>query len=295
MRVAVTGASGLVGTALTEHLIGAGHHVRTLVRRAPSRASEVRWDPATGEIDRDSLTDIEAIVHLAGAGIGDRRWTPEYKRLIRASRVAGTRLIASTAATLPSRPAVLSSSAVGYYGDTGDRAVDETAPSGEGFLASVCREWEEATEPAERADLRVVHLRSGVVLSTKGGPLARQLPVFRLGLGGRNGPGTQYISWVAIDDTVRAVDHLLRSELRGPVNLTSPGAVTNAEYAKALGRALHRPTTVTPMLGPRLLFGRELADTLLLIGQRVVPSALSGDGFRFSFTRLDEALDHLLA
>jgi uncharacterized protein (TIGR01777 family) len=290
MRVVITGASGLIGTALSERLSGDGHEVVPL--RRPDG-----WDPDAGTIDTNLLQAADAVVHLAGEGIGEKRWTDEQKARIRDSRTRGTRLIAETLAGLDGGPRVLlSGSAIGYYGDTGDTAVDETAPAGHDFLASVCVDWEAAAAPAVDAGLRVVWLRTGIVLSPRGGALARQLPFFRLGLGGRSGSGRQYQSWISLDDEVGAICHLLgRDDLSGPFNLTAPEPVTNGEFARTLGRVLRRPTTIIPMFGPRLLFGRELADSLLLASQRVLPAALESSGYAFRHAKLDAALRDLLA
>lgn len=290
MRVVITGASGLIGTALSERLSGDGHDVVPL--RRPDG-----WDPDAGTIDTSVLGGADAVVHLAGEGIGEKRWTDEQKARIRDSRTRGTRLIAETLAGMHGGPRVLlSGSAIGYYGDTGDTAVDETAPAGGDFLASVCVDWEAAAAPAVEAGLRVAWLRTGIVLSPKGGALARQLPFFRLGLGGRSGSGRQYQSWISLDDEVGAICHLLgRDDLSGPFNLTAPEPVTNGEFARTLGRVLRRPTTIIPMFGPRLLFGRELADSLLLASQRVLPAALESSGYSFRHSKLDAALRDLLA
>lgn len=290
MRVVITGASGLIGSALAERLDRDGHEVVPL--RRPDG-----WDPDARTIDTTLLHGADAVVHLAGEGIGEKRWTDEQKARIRDSRIRGTRLIAETLAGMDGGPRVLlSGSAIGYYGDTGDTAVDETAPAGEGFLASVCVDWEAAAAPAVEAGVRVVWLRTGIVLSPRGGALARQLPFFRLGLGGRSGSGRQYQSWISLDDEVGAICHLLgRDDLSGPFNLTAPEPVTNGEFARTLGRVLRRPTTIIPMFGPRLLFGRELADSLLLASQRVLPAALTSSGYVFTHTKLDAALRDLLA
>lgn len=294
MDVAITGSSGLIGRALTRHLTDAGHRVLRLVRSGEG-ADTARWDPDAGTIDAGALQGIDAVVHLAGEGIAEKRWSPEQKARIRSSRVNGTTLLSTTLATLSNPPATfLSGSAIGFYGDTGDRAVDESAPAGTDFLASVCVDWEAATSAAEDAGIRTVHLRTGIVLSPDGGALGKQLPLFKLGLGGRAGSGRQYQSWISLDDEVRAITWLLTSERSGPVNLTAPNPVTNAEFTKALGRAVHRPTTITPMAGPRLLLGRELADSLLLASQRILPAALEADGFTFSHPALDGALADLL-
>jgi hypothetical protein len=297
MQIAVTGSTGLIGRKLVDALRDGGHRVRPLVRPGSANVvgDAIKWDPAAGTIDAERLEGLDGVVHLAGEGIGERRWTSTQKRRILESRTKGTTLLAEALAGLDAPPAVLlSGSAVGYYGDTGDHPTVEDGPAGTDFPASVCVAWEAATGAAEAAGIRVVHLRTGIVLSPKGGALSRQLPAFRAGIGGRAGDGTQYMSWIHIDDEVRAIIHLLTSEVSGPVNLTSPAPVTNAEYTKALGRAVNRPTFVLPMAGPRLLFGRELADSLLLTSQRVLPAALEADGFTFEHPDLDEALADLL-
>jgi len=294
MDVAITGASGLIGSALGRHLTASGHRVLRLVRSAPG-TDDAAWDPGAGTIDAGALEGIDAVVHLAGEGIGEKRWSTEQKERIRSSRVSGTSLIARTLAGLTTPPSVLvSGSAIGFYGDTADRAVDETAPAGNDFLASICVDWEAAAAPAAAAGIRTVFARTGIVLSTEGGALARQLPFFKLGAGGRSGSGRQYQSWISLDDEVAALAWMLNSPIAGPVNLTAPNPVTNAEFAKTLGRTLHRPTSIIPMVGPRLLFGRELADALLLTSQRVLPAALDDHGFQFRHPRLDAALADLL-
>lgn len=294
MDVAITGASGLIGSALGRHLTASGHRVLRLVRSAPG-TDDAAWDPGAGTIDVGALEGIDAVVHLAGEGIGEKRWSTEQKERIRSSRVSGTSLIARTLAGLTTPPSVLvSGSAIGFYGDTADRAVDETAPAGNDFLASICVDWEAAAAPAAAAGIRTVFARTGIVLSTEGGALARQLPFFKLGAGGRSGSGRQYQSWISLDDEVAALAWMLDSPIAGPVNLTAPNPVTNAEFAKTLGRTLHRPTSIIPMVGPRLLFGRELADALLLTSQRVLPAALDDHGFQFRHPRLDAALADLL-
>ena len=301
MRIAVTGSSGLIGTRLVDDLRADGHQVLRLVR--PQSSTEgghrddatVEWDPRAGTIDAAALEGLDAVVHLAGVGIGDARWTTDRKAQILTSRTESTSLLARTLAKLDAPPKVLlSSSAVGFYGDTGDRITDESGPPGDDFPARVCQAWERGTAPAEQAGLRVAHLRTGVVQATQGGALARQLPFFRLGMGGRSGSGRQYLSWITLDDELRAIRFLLDHEVEGPVNLVAPEPVTNGEYARTLGHVLHRPTTIIPMFGPRLLFGRELADSLLLVSQRVVPAKLLEAGFDFEHPELDAALHALL-
>ena len=287
----------MIGRVLVERLRSAGHEVLPVIRpNSDNTVGEpIRWDPYDGKIDAAAFEGLDAVVHLAGAGIGDKRWSADQKRRILESRTIPTKLLADTLAGLTNPPpALLSGSAVGYYGDTGDTPTDESGPAGDDFPARVCVAWEAATEAADESDIRVVHLRTGVVLSTKGGALARQLTPFKLGLGGRAGSGKQFLSWIHIDDEVAAIEHLLTAELEGPVNLTSPGPVTNASFTKALGSVLNRPTTVLPMAGPRVLFGRELADSLLLTSQRVLPRALEDSGFRFSHPEIAGALADLL-
>jgi len=294
MDIAITGSSGLIGIALTERLTAAGHTVRRVLRRDGGPGT-VRWDPVAGTIDAAALEGVDAVIHLAGEGIGEKRWTPAQKDVIRSSRTLGTGLIARTIAELATPPKVLlSGSAIGWYGDRGDTGLDESEPAGTDYLASVVVDWEAAARPAVDAGIRTVLLRTGIVLSPDGGALKRQLPVFRAGLGGRFGSGQQYQSWISITDEVRAIEWLLTSDLSGPVNLTAPEPVTNATFTKRLGAALHRPTFIVPMAGPRILFGRELADSLLLTSQKVLPVALERHGFAFQHPTLDAALRDLL-
>jgi hypothetical protein len=297
MIIAITGSTGLVGTPLVAALEADGHQVRRLVRReVRDAAREIRWDPAAGQIDAGALAGVEAVVHLAGEGIAERRWSEKVKRKIRDSRVDGTRLLCESLARLDSRPRVLcSASAIGYYGDRGEEPVDESSPSGGGFLADVCQQWEAATAPARDAGIRVVNLRIGVVLSPKGGALAKMLLPFKMGMGGVIGSGRQVISWIALDDLVSVIRFALNDEsLSGPVNATSPRAVTNHEFTKTLGRVLSRPTLFPmPAFAARLAFG-EMADETLLGGARVEPKALSAAGFPFAYPNLEAALRHLL-
>jgi uncharacterized protein (TIGR01777 family) len=298
MRIGVTGSTGLIGTALCTHLSTGGHTVCPIVRREPQAGStEINWDPANGVIDRASIAGLDAVVHLAGAGIGDRRWSDSYKRVLLDSRVDGTTLLANTLAELGSDgPRVLiSSSAIGFYGDRGDEIIDESSDQGTGFLADICRDWEASTAPAEVAGVRVVHIRTGIVLSRHGGALKKMLPLFKLALGGRFGSGRQWMSWITIDDEVRAIAHLLTSAVTGPVNLTAPAPVRNADFTKTLGQVLHRPTMLpVPSFGPKLVLGSELAKALLLDGQRVQPNVLLNDGFDFADSELETALRSVL-
>ncbi|NYI06992.1 hypothetical protein FHU37_003935 [Allostreptomyces psammosilenae] len=302
MRIAVTGSSGLIGTALTTSLLRDGHEVIRLVRRdprsgpRPDGSTEARWDPRRQWVDLAALDGVEAIAHLAGAGVGDRRWSEAYKREIRDSRVLGTCAIAEAAAALEPRPRVLASgSAIGYYGDTGDRPVDETHPPGEGFLAQVCQDWEEATRPAEEAGVRTVHLRTGLVVSRSGGAWGRLFPIFRAGLGGRLGSGRQFWSYISMADEIAAIRHVMFSaELHGPVNLTAPEPVTNREVTAAMGEVLRRPTLLAvPAPALRLALG-DFADDVLG-SQRVRPRALLESGFRFRHTDVRDAIRAALA
>ncbi len=297
MDIAVTGSTGLIGTELVAALQGDGHRVLRLVRPDSTDAGSdtAAWDPARGTIDAAALEGIDAVVHLAGVGIADSRWTEQQRQRILGSRTSGTTLLASTLASLQQPPSVLlSGSAIGYYGDHGDQVIDESTGAGDDFPARVCVQWEACAQPAIDSDIRVVFLRTGIVQSTKGGALAKQLPFFKLGLGGKVGSGRQWISWISIDDEVAAIRFLLEHDVSGPVNLVAPEPVTNSEYTKTLGSVLHRPTTILPITGPRLLYGRELADSLLLTSQRVAPAALQQAGFEFSQPTLRGALEDLL-
>lgn len=290
LRVAVTGASGLIGTALVAHLRADGHEVLRLVRRPAGAADEVTWDPVAGTVDLGRLAGVHAVVHLAGAGVGEHRWTAAYRKVILDSRVQGTSTIARAVAELDPAPGVLvSASAIGFYGDTGSRAVDETAPRGAGFLAEVVEAWEAAAEPARVAGVRVVHPRSGLVMARSGGAWARLLPLFRLGLGGRLGNGRQYWSFITLEDEVRALTHLLDSELAGPVNLTAPEPATNAEITKAMGAALHRPTLLpVPAIALKTVLGEFSSE--VLGSARVRPARLLADGFTFRHPDLASAV-----
>lgn len=294
MKVVVTGASGLVGSALVPALEADGHQVLRLVRRPPQGAREVAWDPARRTIDASSLAGVEAAVNLSGATIG-RRWSAARKAEIRGSRVDSTRLLSGTLATLDPRPsALISAGGVGIYGDRGDDILTEESELGEGFLAEVGRAWEEAADPARGAEIRVVNFRQGVVLSRRGGILERLLTPFRLGVGGRVGSGRQWWSWVALDDLVDAYRFVLASELVGAVNLLSPNPVTNAQFTHALGKALRRPTVFPfPALAAKTVFG-EMGEEVLLGSQRALPTRLLDAGFTFRHAELDQALARAL-
>jgi uncharacterized protein (TIGR01777 family) len=299
MRVAITGASGFLGSALARDLLADGHEVLRLVRREPRAADEARWDPygGTGQAELSSaLEGADALVHLAGAGVGDRRWTAAYKRKIRDSRVIGTRALAETLAGLGSPPGVLvSGSAVGFYGDGGDRVLDETAPIGGGFLAPLVRDWEDATEPAATAGVRVACARTGLVVSPNGGLLGKLLPLFRLGLGARLGDGRQWMSWISLPDHIAALRLLIESaEMSGPVNLTGPDPVRNADFTRMVARAVHRPAVLAvPAFALRLALP-GFADESALVSQRALPVRLEAAGFPFRHRTLDHALAELL-
>ncbi|HOX20928.1 MAG TPA: TIGR01777 family oxidoreductase [Gemmatimonadales bacterium] len=293
--IALSGASGLLGSAMAPALAAAGWQVRPLVRRTPG-PGEIRWDPAAGTIDASALAGVSAAVHLAGESIAEGRWTPARKARIRSSRILGSRLLSESLARLPVRPDVLvSASAVGIYGDRGDELLDENSPLGTDFLAEVGKEWEGATAPASDAGIRVVHLRFGIILSKEGGALPRMVTPFQLGAGGPIGNGRQWMSWIAIDDAVTIVLEALRNkEMRGPFNAVAPDPVRNADFAARLGEVLHRPALVpAPAFALRLLFG-EMADAALLASQRAVPARLTALGFSFRHPTLAEALRTVL-
>jgi len=293
MRVAVAGSSGLIGRALVTALRAAGHDVLQLVRGEPGSVDEVAWDPAAGTIDEDALAGVGAIVNLAGANIG-QRWTHETQRGIRDSRVDGTRLLAETVSRLDPRPALLLASAVGYYGQRGDEVLSEESAAGEGFLADVVRKWEAAADPARAAGARVVHFRQGLVLAKDDGALKRMLLPFKLGVGGRVGSGSQWWSWVALDDVVAAYVHALEHPLEGVYNLAAPGVVRNRDFVDALGHVLHRPTIFPlPGFAVKLAFG-EMGEEMLLGGQRALPERLTEAGFAFAHTDIRGALEHVL-
>ena len=299
MRVLVTGSSGFIGSALVASLEAGSHDVVRLVRRAATDASTVSWDPAAGQLDPAAVDGMDAVVHLAGEGIASRRWSSTQMGRVIDSRVQGTTLLSHALSQTTQRPAVLlSASAVGYYGDRGDDAVTEDDGPGTGFLAEVCQQWEASTAAAEKAGIRVVHLRTAsMVLSPTGGALARLLPLFRFGLGGRLGPGDQWMTWIGLDDHVQAISFLLTADqLRGPVNMSAPDPVTNAEFTKALGAALHRPAIVpVPAAALHLVLGRQMAKEMLLSGARVQSTRLQAARFPFRHTDLREALSTMLA
>jgi hypothetical protein len=303
MLVAVTGASGMIGTALVRRLHAEGHEVLRITRSAPSAPDQVRWDPAEGELDPDALAKADAVVHLAAAGIGDHlRWTGKVKRDLLQSRVQGTRLVAETMADLArggqvsGGPRVLvCASGVGFYGDRGDEVLTESSRGGQGFLADLVRRWEAAADPAREAGLRVVHLRTGPVQDAAGAGLPKQALMFRLGAGGRFGSGRQWLSWTSMDDITGAYLHALtHDELEGPVNNVAPNPVTNAEFTAILARVLHRPAVLhAPAFALRLVLG-ESADEFLLFSQRARPARLLETGYRFRFPELEAALRHTL-
>ena len=296
-HIVVSGASGLVGSRLVPHLRSRGHRVSTLVRNQAAGDGEIAWDPDTGKIDASTLAGVTGVIHLSGVSIAGGRWTASRKETILKSRVQSTDLLARTIAGLDQPPAVMiSTSAVGYYGDAGDRQLDESAPAGEGFLAEVCKSWEAAANPARAAGIRVVHPRLGVVLAREGGVLNLIAKVFRLGIGGNLGNGRQYFPWIAIDDLVSVLERAITDPtLEGPVNAVAPQQTTNAEFTRAMCAALHRPTIMAAPAFMIKAVGGELAEELLLASQRVVPARLEAAGFTFALPTIDVALGHELA
>lgn len=288
--IAIAGSSGLIGTALVYALRATDHRVLRIVRRAPSNADEVFWNPDTGEFDPGALAGVDAVVNLCGVSLGAKRWSGAFKQSLRDSRIGPTEVLAAGVAAA-GVPTLVNASAVGYYGDTGSRITDESAPSGAGFLAQLCRDWEAATEPAAQSGARVVLARSGLVLAPSGGILGQLKPLFSLGLGARLGDGRQYMPWISIEDEVRALMFAINNrQLSGPINVTGPAPVTNAEFTAALGRALNRPTPLmVPGFAARALLG-EFADEGLLCGQRAIPAALENAGFQFHHNTIGEAL-----
>ena len=287
---AIAGSSGLIGSALVDALRAADHRVMRIVRRAPSNSDELFWNPDTGEFDATALQGVDAAVNLCGVNVGDNRWSGAFKQSLRDSRIEPTEVM-SSAVVEAGVPVLINASAVGYYGDTRGRIADETAPPGRGFLAQLCRDWEAATAPAQHEGVRVVLARTGLVLSPRGGMLARLRPLFSLGLGARLGSGRQYMPWISLEDEVRALLFaILHDELTGPVNFTGPAPVTNSEFTAAMGRAVNRPTPLrVPGFALRTLLG-EFADEGLLGGQRAIPAALERAGFEFHHNTIGEAL-----
>lgn len=295
-RIIVTGPTGLIGARLVAELERSGTAVVRGVRKPTNKPNEMYWNAETGEIDSGKLEGADAVVHLAGENIAGGRWTAAFKQRIRDSRIKGTRLISDAIAHATDKPKFfLCASAIGYYGDRGDEQLPESAGPGDDFLADVCRDWEAACDSARQAGVRVVNARTGVVLSSEEGALAKMLTPFKLGVGGKIGDGRQYMSWIAVDDEVAALEFLLaHPSIVGPVNLASPQPATNAEFTKTLGRVLSRPTIFPmPAFLARLAFG-EMADALLLSSTRVVPQALADGGFSFAYPALEPALRHLL-
>lgn len=289
-RVAITGASGLIGTALVGHLKSEGHTVQRLVRRKPVAPDEVFWDPNAGTVDLAPLEGVDAVIHLAGAGVGDKRWSKKYKTQILNSRLYGTNTIASAVEKL--KPSVfISGSAIGWYGETGNRAVTESDRAGDDFLASVCKEWEAAADAA--TSVRTVKIRTGLVLDPTGGALGRMMPLFKMGLGGRLGNGKQWWSWITLHDEIKAISYLLEADIEGPVNLTSPNPVTNAEFTAALARALRRPALFpAPAIALKIALGGF--STEILGSKRILPQRLIDAGFHFDFPQLPTALVELV-
>lgn len=289
-RIAITGASGLIGSALVGHLKSEGHTVQRLVRRTPVSADEIQWDPKTGYVDLEALHGVDAVIHLAGAGVGDKRWTKRYKAEILNSRLLGTTAIAKAVAEV--RPQVfISSSAIGWYGDSGNRAVVESDTVGNDFLATVCREWESAADLA--GDVRTVKLRTGVVLDPTGGALGRMLPLFKLGLGGKLGSGKQWWSWITLHDLIRAIIYTLENQISGPVNLTSPNPVTNQEFTAALARAMKRPALFpAPAIALKIALGGFSSE--ILGSKKVIPTVLQEAGFTWDYPHISTALEALV-
>jgi uncharacterized protein (TIGR01777 family) len=289
-RIAITGSSGLIGTSLVGHLKSEGHTVQRLVRRKAVAPDEISWDPVAGTVDLAALEGVNAVVHLAGAGVGDHRWTSKYRAEILNSRLLGTTTIANAVKEVKPQT-FISASAIGFYGETGNRAVIETDRPGDDFLAAVCREWEAAADLAE--GVRTVKIRTGLVLDPTGGALGRMLPLFRFGLGGKLGSGRQWWSWITLHDQLRAICHLLESKISGPVNLTTPNPVTNHEFTSALARALHRPALLpAPAIALKIALGGF--STEILGSKKVLPQALLDDGFAFDYPHVTAALDQLV-
>jgi uncharacterized protein (TIGR01777 family) len=289
-RIAITGASGLIGTALVGYLKSQGHTVQRLVRRAAVSSEEITWDPIAGTVDMDALAGVDAVIHLAGAGVGDKRWTKKYKSEILNSRLLGTTTIAKAVAIV--KPQVfISASAIGWYGESGNRAVVESDRVGDDFLAAVCREWESAADLA--GDVRTVKLRTGIVLDPTGGALGKMLPIFRFGLGGKLSNGKQWWSWITLHDQIRAIAFLLENKVAGPVNLTSPNPVTNSEFTAGLARAMHRPALFpVPALALKIVLGGFSSE--VLGSKKVMPQVLTEAGFTFDYPHISSALEKLV-
>jgi len=296
MKILISGSHGLVGSALAKALQQSGDEVLSLVRGKASSSNQIEWDPKQGLLSLDSIEGLDTVVHLAGEAIAEGRWSDEKKQRIRDSRVQGTRLLAEKVAAMASPPRVfVSASAIGFYGNRGDELLTEQSTAGRDFLADVCVEWERATEAVQARGIRTVLARFGIILSTKGGALAKMLPPFRMGVGGRVGNGKQWMSWIALEDVVAGLLHVMKTEsVKGAVNFVAPNPVTNAEFTKKLGNALSRPTIFPiPVFGIRLAFG-EMADALLLSSQRVKPAVLEASGFEFQYVELSNALKAIL-
>jgi len=295
MKIAITGSSGLIGAELIHSLARTGAEVVRVVRSNPD-PNDVVWDIHARTIDASKLEGVDAVVHLAGEGIGDKKWSPEQKKKVLESRTLGTALIAETIAGLQTPPSVfVSGSAIGFYGDRGDEILTENSARGSGFLSDVVLAWESAASPAIDAGIRTAFIRTGVVLSSEGGALKEQLPFFKLGVGGKIGDGRQYWSWVSIEDQVRAILHIIDSDISGPVNVTAPNPSTNADFTSALGRALGRPTFLpTPRFAVDLRLGKEAAKEMIFHSTRVLPKVLTDSGFSFSHPTIDEAFEALL-
>jgi uncharacterized protein (TIGR01777 family) len=292
--VAIAGSSGLIGSALTSALRAADHRVLRIVRRAPSNPDELFWNPDIGEFDASALRGVDAVINLCGVSVGGKRWSGAFKQSLRDSRIGPTEVL-SSAVVQAGVPVLVNASAVGYYGDTRDRVVDESAPAGRGFLAGLCQDWEAATESATHGHVRVVLVRTGLVLAPTGGLLARIKPLFGLGLGARLGNGRQYMPWISLEDEVRALLFAIGHDLSGPINATGPAPVTNAEFTGALGRAVNRPTPISvPGFALRTLLG-EFAEEGVLGGQRAIPAALERAGFEFHHKTIGEALGYATA